>query len=544
MNMLLEIHLLMREGSKTTKIWYAVGQVVAGQECCLPGHGAVTARCCFFFVFFFSYFKACYLHPHQGKASPVIISQFNALSKLSFTAAWLVALGMRYLQTYKITCHAACTSDSTRAPGSSTNFHFPVARPVPDRKMSLSHTAAEYMLSDALLPDPSGSRAKGLRLELPSDRMLKFIAVGLPLFLVSLAFAREFSAGSQISCFSPSNFTGKQSAYADTACWDSLLHHGFDAEGHAVTKSLWVLKVFPYSLLVVAVLMYLPYLLWRYAATPALHSDLLFIIDELDKSYNRSVRLVQHMRKVQQSSTEPEQFWEEYERARQERYFEFPLLERYLVCKQHSHSLVIIYLLRNLLLLLFLAATCLYLVFLHLNIFFQDEFSCSIKTGLLQAEPHVPPLIPCKLVFFSVFQLISLTVGGVYVLLMPVVIYNALQLCQWDKGFLSVYEMLPAFDLLSRKMLTCPINDLNIILLFLRANISELTSFSRLSAVSALREATADKQDIDTVVDFMTLLAGLEASKPKYEACVPMANEMKPGAEAKGKATRDSLGSA
>lgn len=49
--------------------------------------------------------------------------------------------------------------------------------------------------------------------------------------------------GSQISCFSPSNFTGKQSAYADTACWDSLLHHGFDAEGHAVTKSLWVLKV-------------------------------------------------------------------------------------------------------------------------------------------------------------------------------------------------------------------------------------------------------------------------------------------------------------
>ncbi|XP_005021150.2 pannexin-3 [Anas platyrhynchos] len=455
---------------------------------------------------------------------------------------------MRYLQTYKITCHAACTSDSTRAPGSSTNFHFPVARPVPDRKMSLSHTAAEYMLSDALLPDPSGSRAKGLRLELPSDRMLKFIAVGLPLFLVSLAFAREFSAGSQISCFSPSNFTGKQSAYADTACWESLLHHGFDAEGHAVTKSLWVLKVFPYSLLVVAVLMYLPYLLWRYAATPALHSDLLFIIDELDKSYNRSVRLVQHMRKIQQSSTEPEQFWEEYERARQERYFEFPLLERYLVCKQHSHSLVIIYLLRNLLLLLFLAATCLYLVFLHLNIFFQDEFSCSIKTGLLQAEPHVPPLIPCKLVFFSVFQLISLTVGGVYVLLMPVVIYNALQLCQWDKGFLSVYEMLPAFDLLSRKMLTCPINDLNIILLFLRANISELTSFSRLSAVSALREATADKQDIDTVVDFMTLLAGLEASKPKYEACVPMANgeaiEMKPGAEAKGKATRDSLGSA
>ncbi|NWH39385.1 PANX3 protein, partial [Chloropsis hardwickii] len=365
--------------------------------------------------------------------------------------------------------------------------------------MSLSRTAAEYMLSDALLPDPSSSRAKGLRLELPSDRLLKFVTVGLPLLLVSLAFAREFSAG-ELQLFQCA-----LQVMGNHQRW-------FGCHG----KPLVFMMVFPYSLLVVAVLMYLPYLLWRYAAAPALHCDLLFIIDELDKSYNRSVRLVQHMKKIQQASAEPEQFWEEYERARRERYFEFPLLERYLTCKQHAHALVSIYILRNLLLLLFLAATCLYLVFLHLNIFFQDEFSCSIKTGLLQAEPHIPSLIPCKLVFFSVFQLISLSVGSVYVLLIPVVIYNALQLCQWDKGLLSVYEMLPAFDLLSRRMLTCPLNDLNVILLFLRANISELTSFSRLNAVSALREATANKEDIDTVIDFMTLLAGLETTKPKH----------------------------
>lgn len=223
-------------------------------------------------------------------------------------------------------------------------------------------------------------------------------------------------------------------------------------------------------------------------------------------------------------------------RARQERYFEFPLLERYLTCKQRAHSLVFIYILRNLLLLVFLAATCLYLVFLHLNIFFQDEFNCSIKTGLLQAEPHIPPLIPCKLVFFSVFQLTSLSVGGVYVLLIPVVIYNGLQLCQWDKGLLSVYEMLPAFDLLSRKMLTCPVNDLNVILLFLRANISKLTSFSRLNAVSALREATTNKEDIDTVIDFMTLLAGLETTKPKHHhACAPDGSMPQPNGRAPGR---------
>ncbi|XP_025978049.2 pannexin-3 [Dromaius novaehollandiae] len=422
--------------------------------------------------------------------------------------------------------------------------------------MSLSHTAAEYMLSDALLPDPDGSRAKGLRLELPSDRVLKFVTVGLPLFLVSLAFAREFSAGSQISCFPPANFTAKQAAYVDAACWESLVHHGFDAEGRAVTKSLWALKVFPYSLLLVAVLMYLPYLLWRYAAVPALHCDLLFVIDELDKSYNRSVRLVQHMRKVQQASAEPERVWEEYERAREERYFEFPLLERYLTCKQRSHSLVFIYLLRNLLLLLFLAATCLYLVFLHLSVFFQDEFGCAVQTGLLQ-EHRVPPLVPCKLVFFSVFQLIGLSVGSVYVLLVPVAVYNALQLCRWDKGLLAVYEMLPAFDLLSRRMLTCPVNDLNVLLLFLRANVAELPSFRRLNALGALRRDTAarDARDIDTVVDFMTLLAGLEPAKAKGRVCAPAAAgaasppngeapEMKPGVETEEKNARDSLGSA
>lgn len=66
--------------------------------------------------------------------------------------------------------------------------------------MSIAHTAGEYMLSDALLPDPNGSRAKGLRLELSCDRIVKFVTVGLPLLLVSLSFAREFSSGT-LTCF-------------------------------------------------------------------------------------------------------------------------------------------------------------------------------------------------------------------------------------------------------------------------------------------------------------------------------------------------------
>lgn len=62
--------------------------------------------------------------------------------------------------------------------------------------MSLAHSAAQYMLSDSLIPEGSGdSRLKALALELPLDRIIKFVSVGLPLLLVSMAFAREISFG-------------------------------------------------------------------------------------------------------------------------------------------------------------------------------------------------------------------------------------------------------------------------------------------------------------------------------------------------------------
>lgn len=49
--------------------------------------------------------------------------------------------------------------------------------------------------------------------------------------------------GPQVSCFPPSNFTAKQAAYVDTYCWDSLMHHEFDANGNSEERSLWVHKV-------------------------------------------------------------------------------------------------------------------------------------------------------------------------------------------------------------------------------------------------------------------------------------------------------------
>lgn len=62
--------------------------------------------------------------------------------------------------------------------------------------MSIAKTAAQAVLSDALLQNSNvDKRIHHLELELPLDKVIKFVSVGLPLMLVSLAFAREISFG-------------------------------------------------------------------------------------------------------------------------------------------------------------------------------------------------------------------------------------------------------------------------------------------------------------------------------------------------------------
>uniref|UniRef100_A0A672NRC7 Pannexin n=1 Tax=Sinocyclocheilus grahami TaxID=75366 RepID=A0A672NRC7_SINGR len=353
--------------------------------------------------------------------------------------------------------------------------------------MSIANTAAQAMLSDALLRDSNGDNCiRHLELDLPLDKVIKFVSVGLPLLLVSMAFAREISIGPQISCFPPNNFTIKQAAYVDTYCWDCLMHHEFDTDGNFEERSLWVHKMFPYSLLVMAMMMYLPALIWRYLAVPSLTSDLFFIIDELDKSYNRSVRLAQSILDLKQHSENPLQFQTELERAKRKRYFEYPLLERYMQCKHGSYFLVSMLFLRGFLLLTFMSASCLYLIYFHLSAFLQDEFSCFVRTGLLRDQPWVPELVQCKMTGLLVFQVISVANGAVYVLLAPIVLFSLLRLFCWDTTFLSLYEVLPGLGLMSSQKLGCPLNDLNVLLLFLRANVAQLRSYSRLRAVCSL----------------------------------------------------------
>ena len=73
--------------------------------------------------------------------------------------------------------------------------------------------------------------------------------------------------------------------------------------------------MFPYSLLAMAVLMYLPALIWRQLVMPVLGSDLLFVIDELDNSYNRSVRMAQSILDMRQNTKNPLTFQAELDRS-------------------------------------------------------------------------------------------------------------------------------------------------------------------------------------------------------------------------------------
>ncbi|XP_076017288.1 pannexin-3-like isoform X2 [Genypterus blacodes] len=353
--------------------------------------------------------------------------------------------------------------------------------------MSIAKAAAQAMLSDALLQEGSGvNRINHLELELPLDKVIKFVSVGLPLLLVCMAFAREVSLGPQISCFPPSNFTMKQASYVDTYCWDSLMHHEFDSDGNFEERSLWVHKMFPYSLLAMAMLMYLPALIWRQLVMPTLGADLLFIIEELDKSYNRSIRLAQNILDMRQNTKNPLTFQAELDRAKRKRYFEYPLLERYMQCKQNSYFLVSMLFLRGFLLLTFMTAACLYLAYFHLSAFLQDEFSCFVRTGMLRDQNWMPELVQCKMIGQLVFQVISVANGAIYLLLAPIVIFSLVRLFVWDTAFLSIYEVLPALDLIRRRKLGCPLNDLNVLLLFLRANVAHLKSFGKVRALCSL----------------------------------------------------------
>ncbi|XP_042341525.1 pannexin-1-like isoform X1 [Plectropomus leopardus] len=359
--------------------------------------------------------------------------------------------------------------------------------------MAIAHVATEYVFSDFLLKDPSTeAKYKGLRLELAVDKIVTFLAVGLPLFLISLAFAQEVSVGTQISCFAPTNFSWRQAAYVDSFCWAAV-------QQQADSSPLWLHKFFPYILLLLAVLMYIPALFWRFTAAPHLSSDLSFIMEELDRFYNRGIKLAKNLASIESKDTTEDANKSALDLT--ESCFKYPLVEQYLKTKRFSHRLVVKYLTCRGLTLLILLLACVYLGYYIRLASFTDEFPCDLQTGLLRNDSTVPSAVQCKLVAVGVFRLLSYINLVVYVLITPLVVYAALGPARQSSSFLRPYELLPGFGALG--VVTPFYNDLSIYLLFLQENLSELKSFKCLQVLELLQEA--GDEGFDTMCLLRTL---------------------------------------
>lgn len=350
--------------------------------------------------------------------------------------------------------------------------------------MAIAHLASEYVFSDFLLKEPGGPALRGLRLELAADKVVTCVGVGLPLLLVSLAFAQEISTGSQISCFAPSSFSWRQAAFVDAYCW-AALQQGDPQHEDTGRLPLWLHKFFPYVLLLVAILLYLPSLFWRFTAAPHLSSDLRFIMEELDKVYNRAIQAAKSARALDArdgACVEPlgQSLWEI-----SESHFKYPIVEQYLKTKKGSRRLIGLYMCCRLLTLVtvLLATGCLgYYCGLPAR---SDEFACSLQVGLLRNASGVPERVQCKLVAVGVFRVLSHVHLGVYVLLAPVVLYTLFVPLRQRTGVLRVYEILPTFDVL--QLQPQGYTDLSLYNLFLEENVSELKSYKCLKVLESIK---------------------------------------------------------
>uniref|UniRef100_A0A3Q3G6T4 Pannexin 1b n=1 Tax=Labrus bergylta TaxID=56723 RepID=A0A3Q3G6T4_9LABR len=349
--------------------------------------------------------------------------------------------------------------------------------------MAIAHVATEYVFSDFLLKDPTEEKYKGMRLELAVDKIVTFLAVGLPLFLISLAFAQEVSVGTQISCFAPTNFSWRQAAYVDSFCWAAVQQQADILPIHPALTGHPLIHPGPAL---------------AFHCSPHLSSDLNFIMEELDRFYNRAIRLAKNLASLDNKDA-PEDTQSALDLT--EGCFKYPLVEQYLKTKRFSHCLVVKYLVCRSLTLLILLLACIYLGYYIRLASLTDEFPCDLRTGVLKNDSMVPAAVQCKLVAVGVFRLLSYINLGVYVLLVPLVVYAALGPAHQSSGFLRPYELLPGFSALG--VVTPVYNDLSIYLLFLEENLSELKSFKCLQVLELLQEA--GDEGFDTMCLLRTL---------------------------------------
>ncbi|KAK2846517.1 hypothetical protein Q5P01_009516 [Channa striata] len=382
--------------------------------------------------------------------------------------------------------------------------------------MAIAHVATEYVFSDFLLKEPNHPQYRNVRTELAVDKMVTCVVVGLPLLLISLAFAQEVSVGTQISCFAPTNFSWRQAAYVDSYCWAAV---------HTQTLPLWLHKFFPYILLLVAVLMYTPALFWRFSAAPLLQSDLSFIVEELDRCYNRAVTLAKRMATSGQRSPDRESLGGDPT----EGCFHYPLVEKFLMTKRCSRVLLFRYLLCRCLTLVTLVCACVYLGYYLRLASVTDEFGCTLRVGLLVSEPGVPEKVQCKLIAVGVFSLLSLVNLVLFIALVPVVIYAGLRplFCHGYARFLHTYQSLPTVSILPTP--DGHWDDLSLYLLFLEENISELKSYKYMKVLELLRRrGECGAENFDAISLLQTLyLVKMDSVDGKHRTAAGKPDQVK-----------------
>uniref|UniRef100_A0A672PKL3 Pannexin-1-like n=1 Tax=Sinocyclocheilus grahami TaxID=75366 RepID=A0A672PKL3_SINGR len=351
--------------------------------------------------------------------------------------------------------------------------------------MAIAHAATEYVFSDFVLKEPATeNRYKGIRLDLALDKMVTCVAVGLPLLLISLAFAQEVSVG-------------RGSGTELNWCW--LLSDNGSAP--KMNSSPLSLQFFPYILLLVAVSVYMPALFWRFTGAPVLSSDLTFIMEELDRSYNRAIKLSKCLYTAGKLDSESARMGSHSSvRDLTESYFKYPLVEQYLKTKRFSRGLLIRYLLCRTITFLALMLACIYLCY-YIRLSITDEFQCDIRTGAVINDSSVPPAMQCKLIAVGIFQLLSYINLCVYLLLLPLCLYAMLVPFRRTMGFLKPYEMLPTIGVMQFGQVTW--DDQALYLLFLEENLSELKSYKCLKVLELLKEGGDDS--FDTIQLLQTL---------------------------------------
>ncbi|CAH6777440.1 Panx1 [Phodopus roborovskii] len=332
----------------------------------------------------------------------------------------------------------------------------------------------------------------------PRCSVLTCAGVYLPSFLTVIPTSALVLHSTQISCFSPSSFSWRQAAFVDSYCWAAVQQKS-SLQSESGNLPLWLHKFFPYILLLVAILLYLPTLFWRFTAAPHLCSDLKFIMEELDKVYNRAIKAAKSARDLDLrdgpgppgvNENVGQSLWEI-----SESHFKYPIVEQYLKTKKNSSHLIMKYISCRLVTFTVILLACVYLGYYFSLSSLSDEFLCSIKSGVLRNDSAIPDRFQCKLIAVGIFQLLSFINLIVYALLAPVVMYTLFVPFRQKTDVLKVYEILPTFDVLHFK--SEGYNDLSLYNLFLEENISELKSYK---CLKVLENIQSNGQGIDPML--------------------------------------------